>query len=92
MTEVIVRVLAILMVLGLSAGVVDARAVDAPATAALTFSIDETDEAVDLALVGPTLTPSDEPRGLIALDASETPPRYEHSLFVFRPPRAYAFN
>jgi hypothetical protein len=92
-SQVIVRVLAILMVLGLLAGALDARAVDTPATAALTVSIDEGEDAADLELVVPLITHDDaESRALAAQITSEVPPRYEHSLFVFRPPRAYAFN
>ena len=80
------------MVLGLVTGSVDARALDTPATAALTLSIDETDEIADLALVVPVVTPLDDPGPLAALIESDVAPRYDHCLLVFRPPRAYAFN
>jgi len=86
-------VLAILMVLGLAAGTVDARAVDTPATAALTLSIDASDDVADLELVVPVFTPvAGESCATGAPITSDSPPRYEHAEFVFRPPRTYAFN
>ena len=80
------------MVLGLVTGSVDARALDTPATAALTLSIDETDEIADLGLVVPVVTSLDDSGRLAARIRSDVAPRYDHCLFVFRPPRAYAFN
>jgi hypothetical protein len=88
---VIVRLLAVLMVIGLVAGSVDARALDTPATA-LTMSIEEADEVAEVELVVPIVTPLDETRAFGALITSDSPPRYDHCSFVFRPPRAYAFN
>jgi hypothetical protein len=84
-----VRVLAVLIVLGLLAGTGDARAVDTPVTV-MALSVDEIDEGAEVALLVPVVTPIDESHGLDALIQSALPPHYDHCLFVFRPPRAYA--
>jgi hypothetical protein len=90
---VIVRVLATLITLGLLAAAVDARALDTPVTAALSITIDGCDDGADLELVVPVGSSLDDDcRPLAALITSESPPRYEHCRFVFRPPRAYALN
>ena len=87
--------LAVLIALGLVAGSVDARALGTsppPATAALTLSVDQSDDLVEVGLVVPVLTPRDDTGPMPLLLGSEAPPGYEHCWFVFRPPRTYAFN
>jgi hypothetical protein len=90
---VLIRVIAILIAFGLFAGAVDARALDTPATATLSVSIEESDDVADLEVVLPEVTPLDPESGAFAaLITSDIPPHYEHCWFVFRPPRTYAFN
>jgi hypothetical protein len=84
--------IAILLVLGLGAGPLDARALDTPATAALTVSIEECDEAADFALLIPVVTPIDEIPAMASRIRSDLPSHYEHCFFLFRPPRAPAFH
>jgi hypothetical protein len=89
---VIVRVLAILLTVGLVAGSVEARADVTPSTAALTISLEESDDLAEIELALPTPELVDDTSPTPILVTSDSPPRYEPCWFVFRPPRAYAFN
>ncbi|HEY5950809.1 MAG TPA: hypothetical protein VIV40_35195 [Kofleriaceae bacterium] len=87
-----IRVLALLFALGLfisSVETVDARDLGTPPTAEL---IDQVDDAADIALVQPPTLPLDETLPLAPIMTSDSPPRFSPCSFVFRPPRAYAFN
>ncbi len=88
----IVRVLAILLTLGLVAGSVEARADVTPGTAALTISLEESDDLAEIELALPTPELAVDTSPTPTLVASDSPPHYEPCWFVFRPPRAYAFN
>jgi hypothetical protein len=91
--QVIIRVLAVLIALGLCASSVDARTLATPAaTSALSISVDPSDDLAELELVTFVVTLLDETRVAASLVTRDSPPRYEHCWFVFRPPRASAFS
>jgi len=88
---VVVRILAVLVTLGLLVSAADARELSAPPTAAaLVDAFDDTAE--DVAIVIPTPLTSEEIHALGDFALPDAPAGHQPCLYVFRPPRAYAFN
>lgn len=89
MSAVLLRLLVLLIAFGLMAGAVQASD---PGTTSNAAFIDEVEDSAEPALivVESTLVPPD--RTIDALAGNMQLPAYQHSLYVFRPPRAPAFN
>ncbi|HEX5062951.1 MAG TPA: hypothetical protein VFV99_26435 [Kofleriaceae bacterium] len=86
----VVRILAALVTLGLLVSAADARELSAPPTAAAL--VDAVDDTEDVALaLPPTLTP-EEFHVVNDFALPEAPAGHQPCVYVFRPPRAYAFN
>lgn len=85
----ILRLLALLIALGLSAGVVQASDLGTPVEAALIEEAEDVNEAE--VIVGAVVTAAETPY-VAALGTATSPPLYQHQHFVFRPPRTPAFN
>jgi hypothetical protein len=86
---VVVRLFAALIVLGLVASSLLAPSQATPAAAAL---VDSIDDGTDVELLAVATPGARDMRPEIAVVPTARPPLYDHPLFVFKPPRAYAFN
>ena len=86
----LVRLLAVLLVLGLCIG--SAQAHDLAAQPAIAVVVDEVDDSSEPEVVVVELDSVQESRRDGARIAYEAPTHYQPCLFVFRPPRTYAFN
>lgn len=84
--------LAVLVTLGLLVSAADARELSAPPTAAALVDdrIDDSAEDVEIGL--PPAVPPEEIHAAGVYVAPDAPAGHQPSLYVFRPPRAYAFN
>lgn len=89
MSCVLLRLLVLLIMLGLTNAVVEASDLDTVVETAL---VDEVEDCSELDLIMPPAAASDPVHAFDACAATGQPPRYQHLLFVFRPPRAPAFN
>ena len=88
------RLLALLIALGLCAGVASAGdpVSVAPGAVALAALVDEAQDASEIEVIVTPAAHDDEDRTIDAPASLMHPPRYQHLLFVFRPPRVPAFN
>jgi hypothetical protein len=86
---VAVRLFAVLIAFGLLAGSLQALGPATPGVAAL---VDSVDDGADVELVAVAAPGTRDARPETTLVFSAQPPLYDHPLFVFKPPRAYAFN
>jgi len=87
---VLVRLLALLIALGLCAGVAQAATWDG--TAAQSSFVEEAEDPAEVELAAMPRLDADLERTIDASASIMQPPRYQHLLFVFRPPRVPAFN
>lgn len=81
--------LVLLIAFGLIAGTVDASEPGTTPAAAFVDEVEDSGEPAVLLIEGTLAAPD---RTIDASAGSMQPPNYQHSLFVFRPPRAPAFN
>ena len=86
--QMVFRLLAVLVALGLLVGSAQAHTPSAP----IAVLVDQVDEADDLGVLVPSAVPLEESRGTVAIHATDAPPGHQPYRFVFRPPRSYAFN
>ncbi len=85
----LVRLLVLLIAFGLVAGTVEASEPGTSPTAAFVDEVEDSGEPA-IILVHSVLVSPD--RTIDASACTMQPPNYQHLLFVFRPPRAPAFN
>ena len=87
----VVRILAVLVTLGLLVSAADARELSAPPTAAAL--VDEVDDSAEDVAIEPLVVPlSEEFHAVGMFVMPDAPAGHQPCLYVFRPPRAYAFN
>ena len=86
--------LALLIALGLCAGVASAGDPGSvtPGSIAPAALVDEAPEASEIEMIVTPAAHDDIDRTIDASASIMQPPHYQHLLFVFRPPRAPAFN
>ena len=85
------RILAVLVTLGLLVSAADARELSAPTTVASLVDQVE-DSAEDVALAPALIVPTEELPAASVFAMPDAPAGHQPCLYVFRPPRAYAFN
>jgi hypothetical protein len=82
------RLLAVLVALGLLVGSAQAHTPSAP----VVVLVDQVDDADEVGVLVTTAAPIEESRASAPLCATDAPAGYRPCVFVFRPPRTYAFN
>jgi len=90
-TQMVFRLLAVLVALGLLVGSAQAHTPSGP-IGPIPVLIDQVDEADDVGVLVTANAPLEESRARVVIHATDGPPGHQPCRFVFRPPRTCAFN